>query len=89
MLFQLRRCDHPQDNATPIFFPESKSSLYKCLNDASFILYLFWEDGEKSRNRKAVNLGSVFRRTYSRVPNKRVGGNKHAGGNIFQNLINM
>ena len=26
---------------------------------------------------------------YSRVPNKRVGGNKHAGGNIFQNLINM
>ena len=45
MLFQLRGRGHPQDNATPSFFPDSKSSILGLSNDVSFVLYILLEGG--------------------------------------------
>ena len=35
--FQLREYGHPQDNATPSFFPDSKSFIYGLSNEVSFV----------------------------------------------------
>ena len=44
VLFQLRGCGHPQDTATPNFFPNSKGSLLGLLNEVSnFSLLQFIE----------------------------------------------
>ena len=37
VLFQLRVHGHPQDNATPSFFPDSKSSILGLLKEVSFV----------------------------------------------------
>ena len=44
-LFQLREHGHPQDNATPSFFPDSKSFILGLSNEVSFVSKFFWEDG--------------------------------------------
>ena len=36
-LFQLREYGHPQDNATPSFFPDSKSFKLGLSNEVSFV----------------------------------------------------
>ena len=36
-LFQLREHSHPQDNATPSFFPDSKSFILGLSNKVSFV----------------------------------------------------
>ena len=45
MLFQLRGCGHPQDDATPNFFPDSKSFLLGLSNEVSFVSVIFREGG--------------------------------------------
>ena len=37
MLFQLRGCGHPQDDATPNFFADSKRPLLGLSNEVSFV----------------------------------------------------
>ena len=50
VLFQLRGHGHPQDNATPSFFPDSKSSILGLSNEVSFVSEYFWKDGENQEN---------------------------------------
>ena len=38
LFFQLGGCDHPQDGATPNFFPDSKSSVLVLSIDIPFVL---------------------------------------------------
>ena len=45
VLFQLRGRGHPQGDATPNFFPDSKSFLLGLSNEVSFVSGFFWEDG--------------------------------------------
>ena len=45
VLFQLRGWGHPQGDATPNFFPDSKSSLLGFLNEVSFVSVIFREGG--------------------------------------------
>ena len=45
VLFQLRGRGHPQDDATPNFFANSKSSILGLLNEVSFVPELLWKDG--------------------------------------------
>ena len=40
-LFQLREHGHPQDNATPSFFPDSKCSILGLSNEVSFVSKVF------------------------------------------------
>ena len=49
VLFQLRGYGHPQDDATPIIFPDSKSSSYKLSNDVFIVSDFFKEIGEKRK----------------------------------------
>ena len=44
-LFQLREHGHPHDNATPSFFPDSKSFILGLSNEVSFVSEFFWEGG--------------------------------------------
>ena len=37
VLFQLKGCGHPQDDAMPNFFPNSKSPLLGLSNEISFV----------------------------------------------------
>ena len=37
VLFQLRGCGHPQNDATPNIFPDSKSLLLGLSNEVSFV----------------------------------------------------
>ena len=46
VLFQLSGCGHPQDDATPSFFINSKSSVLGLSNDISFFA---WEGGQNSK----------------------------------------
>ena len=50
VLFQLRGHGHPQDGATPNFFPDSKSSILGLSNEVSFVTEYFWKDGENQEN---------------------------------------
>ena len=50
MLFQLRGHGHPQDDALPNFFPDSKSSISGLLNQVSFATENFWKDGENQKD---------------------------------------
>ena len=45
VLFQLRGRGHPQGNATPNFFPDSKSFLLGFSNEVSFVSVIFRESG--------------------------------------------
>ena len=46
LLFQLDGCGHPQDDATPSFFPDSKNSIVGLSNEVSFVSKIFWKGGE-------------------------------------------
>ena len=45
VLFQLRGLGHPQGDATPNFFPDSKSFLLGLSNEVSFVSVIFKESG--------------------------------------------
>ena len=45
VLFQLRGCGHPQNDATPNIFPDSKSLLLGISNEVSFVPEILWKDG--------------------------------------------
>ena len=44
VLFQLRGHGHPQDDATPNFFADSKRPIIGLLNEVSFVPEMFWKD---------------------------------------------
>ena len=46
VLFQFRMRGHPQDDAMPYFFPDSKSSTLGLSNKVPFVTEYFWKDGE-------------------------------------------
>ena len=46
LLFQLDGPGHPQDDATPNFFPDSKNSIVGLSNEVSFVSKIFWKGGE-------------------------------------------
>ena len=50
VLFQLKGCGHPQNNATPSFFPDSKSSILGLSNKVSYLTEYFWKDCENQEN---------------------------------------
>ena len=45
VLFQLRECGHPQDDAMPIFFANSKRPTLGLSNEVSFVPEILWKDG--------------------------------------------
>ena len=45
VLFQLRGCGHPQDDATPNFFADSKRPIKGLSNEISFVPETLWKDG--------------------------------------------
>ena len=47
VLFQLRGRDHPQDDATPNFSSDFKSSIIGLSNDLSFVSNFFWKGSKK------------------------------------------
>ena len=48
--FQIKGHGNPQDDATPTFFPDSKSSTLALLKSMSYVSELFWEGGESQQN---------------------------------------
>ena len=50
MLFQLSGHGEAEDNARPIFSPDSKGLLLGLLNGVSFVSQFFGEYGKKSQN---------------------------------------
>ena len=48
LLFQLDGRGHPQDDATPSFFPDSKNSIVGLSNELSFVSDIFWDGSESS-----------------------------------------
>ena len=45
VLFQLRGRGHPQDDATPNFFLDSKGPLLGLSNEVSFVSEIYWKCG--------------------------------------------
>ena len=45
VLFQLRVCDHPQDDAMANFFANSKRPILGLSNEVSFVPEILWKDG--------------------------------------------
>ena len=45
VLFQLRGRGHPQDDATPNFFADSKRPILGLSNEISFVTKILWKDG--------------------------------------------
>ena len=45
VLFQLRGPGHPQDDATPNFFANSKRPILGLSNEVSFVPEILWKDG--------------------------------------------
>ena len=45
VLFQLKGCDHPQDNAKASFFLNSKGSILGLSNEGSFVSEFYLECG--------------------------------------------
>ena len=45
VLFQLRGRGHPQNDATPNIFPDSKGLLLGLSNEVSFVTEIYWKDG--------------------------------------------
>ena len=44
VLFQLRGCDHPQDDATPNFFANSERPILQLSNEVSSVPEIHWKD---------------------------------------------
>ena len=47
LLFQLDGCGHPQHDATPSFFPDSKNSIVGLSNEVSFVSEIFWKGAKR------------------------------------------
>ena len=45
VLFQLRWLGHPQNDAMPNIFPDSKSLLLGLSNEVSFVSEIYWKGG--------------------------------------------
>ena len=45
VLFQLRGCGHPQDDATPNFFANSERPILGLSNEVLFVPEILWKDG--------------------------------------------
>ena len=45
VLFQLRGCGHPQDDAKPNFCADSKHPILGLSNEVSFVPEILWKDG--------------------------------------------
>ena len=45
VLFQLRGCGHPQDDATPYLFANSECPILGLSNEVSFVPEILWKDG--------------------------------------------
>ena len=45
VLFQLRGRGHPQNDAPPNIFPDSKSLILGLSNEVSFISEIYWKGG--------------------------------------------
>ena len=54
VLFQLRGRGHPQNDATPSFFLNSKSPISGLSNDISFVSYFLLEGGLNEQNKKPL-----------------------------------
>ena len=50
VLFQLRGRGHPQDDATPNFFENSKRSILGLSNEVSFVSELHWENCQNNKS---------------------------------------
>ena len=48
VLFQLRGRGHPQNDATPNIFPDSKSLLLGLSNEVSFLSVILWDSSQNS-----------------------------------------
>ena len=48
VIFQLRGHGHPQNDATPNIFPDSKSLLLGLSNEVSFVSELLWDGCQNS-----------------------------------------
>ena len=46
LVFQLDGHGHPQDDAMPIFFPDSKNSIKGLSNEVPFVSEIFWKGGK-------------------------------------------
>ena len=63
MLFQSSGRGEAEDNARPIFSPDSKSLLLGLLNGVSFVSEFFGECDKKSQNVRQNNDGGQFSMT--------------------------
>ena len=50
VLFQLRGCGYPQNDATPNFFPDFKRTILGLSNEVSFVSKLFCKSGKNREN---------------------------------------
>ena len=65
VLFQLRGPGHPQDDATPNFFANSKRPICPIIglsNDVSFVPEILWKDGYNKVNVTAVTALLILNR---------------------------
>ena len=46
LLIQLDARGHPQVDATPSFFPDSKNSIVELSNEVSLVFEIFWKGGK-------------------------------------------
>ena len=57
VLFQSSGHGHPQDNARPNFFPNSKSLILGLSNNISFVSFFLLEGGQNGQNEKPLIYG--------------------------------
>ena len=50
VLFQLRGCSQPQNDAMPNSFANSKRPILGLSNEVSFVPEILWKDGENKEN---------------------------------------
>ena len=48
VLFQLRGCGHPQNDAMPSIFPDSISLSIGLSNEVPYVSELFWDDSQNT-----------------------------------------
>ena len=54
VLFQLRGCGHPQGDATPNFFPDSKSTIIGLSNEISFAFRWYFKISENWEKEESI-----------------------------------
>ena len=83
VLFQLRGCGHPQGDAMPNFFPDSKSTIIGLSNEASFVSRYYckisenWEKEESIIQLYVSKRGTLYNRRgrtfFNLVPTRKLG----------------